>query len=68
MGKYDEVFKRSMSDPDGFWVRVSTINGGGNTVIYMYYGNSSAASTSNGDDTFDFFADFAVNQHLLSSK
>ena len=36
------------------WVKVDTIN----SSIYMYYGNPSAASASNGENTFLFFDDF----------
>jgi hypothetical protein len=38
------------------WVEVKT---SGTSTIYMYYGNSSASSASNGDATFDFFDDFS---------
>jgi hypothetical protein len=37
------------------WVEVKT---SGTSTIYMYYGNPSASSASNGDATFDFFDDF----------
>jgi len=40
-----------------FWVKVPSISSGSNT-IYVYYGNASATSTSNGGNTFDFFDDF----------
>ena len=40
-----------------FWVKVSSVPVGG-TSIYMYYGNASVATTSNGDNTFIFFDDF----------
>jgi len=39
------------------WVRVPSIPAAGATV-YLYYGNSSTTSTSNGNTTFDFFDDF----------
>ena len=39
------------------WVRVPSIPAAGATV-YLYYGNSSATSASNGSTTFDFFDDF----------
>src|SRR6266481_1725926 len=39
------------------WVRVPSIPAAGATV-YLYYGNSAATSTSNGNTTFDFFDDF----------
>ncbi len=37
------------------WVEASAT---GTDAIYMYYGNSSASSASNGTTTFDFFDDF----------
>jgi len=37
------------------WVKVPT---SGTSTIYMYYGNPSATSESNGDNVFDFFDDF----------
>jgi hypothetical protein len=40
-----------------FWVKVPSIPSGTKT-IYMYYGNSSASSLSNGTATFVFFDDF----------
>jgi hypothetical protein len=43
--------------PNGFWVRVSTLPAGANTV-YMYYGNATANVAQSGDNTFDFFDDF----------
>ena len=39
------------------WVKVPFIPISG-TTIYMYYGNFSAQSASNGEKTFDFFDDF----------
>lgn len=55
-----------------FWVDTFTINTAstavwikfpslspGNTTVYLYYGNSSATSASNGDNTFIFFDDFS---------
>ena len=41
-----------------FWVKLSAVPAGGSVTIYMYYGNSSASSTSNGAATFSFFEDF----------
>jgi len=43
--------------PKGFWVRISTVLAG-NNQIYMYYGNLSVSSASNGTSTFIFFDDF----------
>ena len=39
-----------------FWVKVDSITS--DSSIYIYYGNSSATTTSNGDTTFPFFDDF----------
>ena len=39
-----------------FWVEIDSI--GTSTNIYIYYGISSASTTSNGDTTFIFFDDF----------
>jgi hypothetical protein len=41
-----------------FWVKVPSVPSGAKT-IYMYYGNPSATSASNGTATFDFFDDFS---------
>jgi len=40
------------------WVKVPSITASGNTTIYIYYGNPSASSASDGDATFVFFDDF----------
>jgi hypothetical protein len=40
------------------WVRVPSIPASSTKSIYMYYGNPSATSASNGTATFDFFDDF----------
>ena len=40
------------------WVQIPSIPTTG-TSIYLYYGNAAAASTSNGNTTFDFFDDFS---------
>lgn len=39
------------------WVNTPSLPTG-DTVIYLYYGNTSAAAASNGDDVFIFFDDF----------
>ncbi len=42
-----------------FWVELADAIGASNTdYIYMYYGNASLASASNGNNTFLFFDDF----------
>jgi len=40
------------------WVKVPLIPGSSTTRIYMYYGNPSASSESNGEAVFEFFDDF----------
>lgn len=40
------------------WVRVPSIGAGTTATVYLYYGNASAGSASNGVNTFDFFEDF----------
>ena len=40
-----------------FWVKIPSVPAGSKT-IYMYYGNASASSASDGDATFEFFDDF----------
>ena len=40
------------------WVKVPSIPASSTKVIYVYYGNPSATSASNGDATFDFFDGF----------
>ena len=47
------------------WVKVPTINT--TSYIYIYYGNASASSLSNGDNTFIFFDDFIHQRRYLSS-
>lgn len=43
------------------WIEVPTIEASSNKTIYFYYGNSSASSLSNGENTFLFFDDFDDN-------
>lgn len=40
------------------WVKVDNIPEGSNVCLYLYYGNSSASSASDGELTFLFFDDF----------
>jgi len=42
-----------------FWVEVADDLSSNNQTIYLYYGNSSLSTTSNGVDTFIFFDDFS---------
>jgi hypothetical protein len=41
------------------WVKVPSIPASSTKTIYVYYGNPSATSQSNGYSTFDFFDDFS---------
>jgi hypothetical protein len=43
------------------WVKVPYIPASSNTTIYVYYGNPSATSLSNGTATFDYFDDFSTD-------
>ena len=40
------------------WVKVPSLPANGSTLLYLFYGNSAATSTSNGYTTFDLFDDF----------
>lgn len=40
------------------WVQVPSLPASGDATIYMYYGNASASSASDGASTFTFFEDF----------
>ncbi|RLJ04590.1 MAG: hypothetical protein DRP18_04530 [Candidatus Aenigmatarchaeota archaeon] len=40
------------------WVKVPEIPASNSVTVYMYYGNPSATSASDGDDVFEFFDDF----------
>jgi len=44
------------------WVKVPFIPANSTVTIYMYYGNASATSASNGDNTFEFFDDASTNK------
>ncbi|MBU0976146.1 DUF2341 domain-containing protein, partial [Patescibacteria group bacterium] len=46
------------SDSAVAWVEIDTLAGSGDTTIYMYYGNETAASGSNGEEVFLLFDDF----------
>jgi len=41
-----------------FWVEIPFISNVTDNMIYIYYGNSDATTTSNGDNTFVFYDDF----------
>ncbi|UCE40768.1 MAG: DUF2341 domain-containing protein [Candidatus Aminicenantes bacterium] len=45
-----------------FWVNIDSIPASPDTaIIYVYYGNSIATTTSNGVNTFDWFDDFTAD-------
>jgi len=48
----------SVNETAKVWVKVPSIPANGTTELYMYYGNPSASSESDGDATFEFFDDF----------
>jgi len=48
----------AVSESAKVWVKVSSIPANSSVEIYMYYGNPSASSESNGNATFLFFDDF----------
>ena len=48
----------SSSQEAVLWVNVTYLENNTNTTIYMYYGNPSASSESNGSAVFEFFDDF----------
>jgi len=50
-----------VSDSAVVWVKVPSILASSTETIYMYYGNPSATSESNPDDTVDLFLDFTVD-------
>jgi len=50
-------FMKSTTATANIWAKIPSIPNG-NSTIYLYYGNSSAISASNGDNTFEFFDDF----------
>jgi hypothetical protein len=41
-----------------FWVKINADLSASDVIIYIYYGNLAASTTSNGDDTFLAFDDF----------
>lgn len=44
-----------------FWVKIPQIPAAGTSTMYIYYGKSNVATTSNGTATFEFFDDFSGN-------
>ncbi|RLJ01796.1 MAG: hypothetical protein DRP10_03155 [Candidatus Aenigmatarchaeota archaeon] len=51
----------SSSQEATIWVNVTSLSNNTNTTIYMYYGNPSASSVSDGEKVFEFFDDFDDN-------
>jgi len=43
------------------WIKVPSIPASGSTTVYLYYGNPSAESESNGEAVFEFFDDFTAD-------
>jgi hypothetical protein len=52
------IENHATSDYAVAWVKVPSILASSTKTIYMYYGNPSASSESNPDNTFDMFVDF----------
>lgn len=48
------------------WVKISSLSTS-DTILNLYYGNSSASSESNGDNVFPVFADFTIGTSLPSN-
>lgn len=51
--KYDNTNQKAI-----IWVKIPSISANSTKTIYLYYGNASATSESNGDNVFEFFDDF----------
>ncbi|MEM0481142.1 MAG: DUF2341 domain-containing protein, partial [Candidatus Aenigmatarchaeota archaeon] len=50
------------------WIKVPNIPASGTKTIYLYYGNLSATSLSNGDLVFEFFDDFRNANSINTNK
>lgn len=48
------------------WVNIPNVSASGSKIIYMYYGNSLAPSTSNENATFIYYDDFTVDRGLVN--
>ncbi len=55
------VEKYTASTDAQVWVRVPTLPASDHATVFMYYGNGTASSTSNGTTTFDAFDDYEDN-------
>jgi hypothetical protein len=64
------VDQYNYTNKSSFWVNVDALPKG-NSKIYLYYGNSTVVSESNGLSTFDFYEDFDdgyVGDWILSTS
>jgi len=61
--KWDNVSEEAV-----IWVKVPSIPANGSVTIYMYYGNPSAVSESDGEAVFEFFDDFEDGDSIDTSK
>ena len=50
------------------WIKTTAIPSMGLVWVWVYYGNASASSASDGDDTFEFFDDFEGIETILNYK
>lgn len=50
--------KYTSSATSTFWVKIPSLPADSTTTIYMFYGNTNAETTSNGENTFIFYDDF----------
>jgi len=61
----------AVSESAKVWMKAASIPANSSVEIYMYYGNPSASSASDGDATFEFFDDFEngeVEYNAVSSN
>ncbi|KKL46904.1 hypothetical protein LCGC14_2340900, partial [marine sediment metagenome] len=61
------IEEKTASDKATAWVKVPNIAASSEKTIYMYFGNSSADSVSDGEAAFSFFDDFS-GSNLDSNK
>jgi hypothetical protein len=64
---YMDAYYYAEGDYAHFWVKITENLDVSDATIYIYYGSSTATTTSNGDNTFILFDDFDDNS-LNSSK
>ncbi len=59
------IEKKTNGDSAVFWVELDSIpSSPGSGTVYIYYGNSAAATASNGKNTFDWFDDFQLDSSV----